>query len=135
MSFHIAVYIGPYAQWLVRRGRKPPRKYSEEPWYDSLIEEGGILDLESCDGLPEVKVGRVRYTRYRFTPKQDRSNHPPRQMYFHDGFADGDQDDWSWIVPKMEMDWFLETFAPELAILAAHFGSDPTPGWGAFTMF
>src|SRR5215470_16874923 len=112
MSFHLSLYIGPYAQWLVRRGRKPPRKDYEEPWYDSLIEahelgDDGILDLESRDGLPEVKVGRVRYTRYRFMPKQDRPNRPPRQMYFHDGFADGDGD-WSWVLPKMEMDWFLE---------------------------
>jgi hypothetical protein len=133
VSFHYSLYIGPYAQWLVRRGSKPPRKDWEEAWYDPLI-DGGILDLASRDGLPEVKVGRVRYIQYRFMPKQHRPNSPPRQMYFHDGSADGDED-WSWLLPKAEMDWFLEAFAPELTVLASHFGSDPTPGWGAFLVY
>ena len=127
MSFYFELHIGPYAEWRVRRGKKSLSRYYEEVWYESLI-EGKILTLITHDDLPEIKVGRVRYARYRFVPHQERPDAPPRRMAFPHGMAD--EEDWSWINPRAEMDWFSEAFAVELAVLATHFGEQPRMGWG-----
>ena len=129
MSWHFTLFIGPYAEWRRRLGKVPVRNAWEEPWFEPLI-EGGSLTLGMKDELPEIKVGRVRYAQYRFMPAQWRPNCPPRQMAFHDGMADRGNEDWSWINPRAEIDWFLEAFSAELNNLTAHFGAGPTVGWG-----
>lgn len=133
MSFYFTLYIGPYVEWKVRLGRKPLPSVSEEPWYETLL-AGQSLDLLEHDGIPEVKEGRVRYARYRFVPNQERPNAPPRSMSFVGGMANREED-WSWINPLAEMDWFSEAFADELAILEKHFGGPPRMGWGVETSF
>jgi hypothetical protein len=127
MSFHSTLYIGPWAEWRRPLGRKGAPVEDEEPWFKSLI-EGAILDLVSRDGIPEIKVGRKRYVQYRFLPRQKRPNAPPRPMSFFDG--SGSEEDWSWLNPRAEIDWFSEAFAEELNVLAAYFGELPIMGWG-----
>jgi hypothetical protein len=79
MSFYFTVYIGPYAEWRVRRGREAEPPVDEQPWYTPLIEEE-ILVLAQTDGIPQIKAGRARFAQYRFLPKQKQPNRPPREM-------------------------------------------------------
>src|SRR5262245_11871575 len=123
------LFIGPYAEWRVRLGKKTPLDYADEPWFDTLVCTG-ILSVATADGIPEIYVGRVRYALYRFLPSQERPDAPPRQMAFQCGLGVS-TGDWSWVNPRAEIDWFSEAFAPELAMLADHFGAPPSLGWGA----
>src|SRR5262245_26132241 len=129
MSFHFTLFIGPYAEWRVRLVGEEKVDLPES-LYSELIEEM-ILCLGTRDGIPEVTIDGVRCARFRFMPREARPDAPPRTMEFYDGGGAQERDaDWSWISPRAEMDWFSEAFAPELARLAAHFGEQPTMGWG-----
>jgi hypothetical protein len=131
MSYYFTVFIGPYAEWRVRLGKKAPRALEDlenEPWYESLRGALRLAFHDDGSDLPEVKVGRVRYAQYRFWPGAERRDRPPRTMALPKGYGNGE--DWSWINPRAELDWFSEAFASELATLATHFGAPPTLRWG-----
>jgi hypothetical protein len=130
MSYPFSVLIGPYAEWRVRKGKKRDTPLDELPWYEALIDSGEVFYVGGWDGVPEVKIDGVKYSVWLFMPNQKRKDCPPRQMAFHDGLTDNAFEDWSWINPRAEMDWFTEAFAAELAILAEHFGGPPNIGWG-----
>jgi hypothetical protein len=139
MSHPYSTFIGPYAEWRVKRARKGARpldqlSLDELPWYDSLVLSGGVFHLGGGDGVPIVKIDKVAYSVWRFMPNKKRPNRPPRQMHLDSGMLENDFEDWSWINPRAEMDWFTEAFAPELAVLAEYFGEQPTIGWGALSV-
>ena len=129
MSHPFTVFIGPYAEWQVHVSKVRRGPKDEDPRFEGFV-NGPILYLGDYEGLPKVKVGRLTYVVYRFMPDEHRPDRPTRQMQFYYGEPEGDCEDWSWINPRAEIDWFSEAFAAELSVLRGHFGEDPTLGWG-----
>lgn len=115
-----SVYVGPFAKFIVPEGEPkayPPRDESGEfLFWDDLIFDNG-LDWPRPAGsvycfMPEVEM---------------RPGYPQRKLHFFD-FIDGV--DLTSVDRSAEVEWFAATYAPELSVLASHFGTGPSLHWG-----
>jgi hypothetical protein len=117
MSVEQNVYLGPYAEWLVRVD-----EITDE--FQELAE--GILQTNAGMDLPPVvKVKRKEYHRFCFMPGESRGREPHWSIHDGDGI-----EDLRGIDMKAEIDWFATAFAVELGAVAEHLGRSPTLHWG-----
>jgi hypothetical protein len=128
MSVYSNLFVGPYAEWLVRTSKRLP-PFLNSPLDQSLIEG---MKLYWPDELPDVRRGGVRYHRYVFMPREARPEMPSRPLYFS-GKGGPDNigiQDLTEVDTRGEIDWFLRAFREELQALAEHFGGPPSLRWG-----
>jgi hypothetical protein len=118
MSISRTVYVGPYAQWLVKE-RVDRRALS-----NLLQSQDGAL-CSNALGLssepPEVEAEGGSRLCYCFVPDAHRPRQPQRELWFI-----GPPE----VKRNAEMDWFTSAFAPENQALAKFFAKPPTIRWG-----
>jgi hypothetical protein len=125
MSVLFSLYIGPHAQWLVK-------KRVDHGALRALLEANNGALYSNALGLsgepPEVQVKRARRLCYCFIPDTERPDQPRRQLWFTAVLEA--VEDLTEVERKVEMDWFASAFAGELQALADFFGEPATIRWG-----
>jgi hypothetical protein len=115
-------FVGPYAFWLVPKGRK-----RKPPWD---LEDEVLYQQRDLGDFPTVKQGRRHFERHCYMPRQSRSGQPREDMW-SGGEGPGTEDrDLTEVSPRAEIEWFAAAFAPELRALADYYGAPPTLRWG-----
>jgi hypothetical protein len=129
------LYLGPYAEWLLR-----PREYEAifplEPFWGHdpfwLLLDGKLVAAWSRGLPPEIKVRGKPRRRFPFIPYQFPPVRALRELRRDQGGVCGVADlrDLDGRSMQAEMTWFARTYAAELRQLGEHMGQAATLHWG-----
>jgi hypothetical protein len=125
-----SVYIGPYAEWLVRPDEPGPEL--EAVASGALLEDWGLSRTWGLSHPPEVEVEGVVCQRYCFVPDDGRPGQPTRRLYQTEA---GAVEDLRGIDSQAEIEWFAQAFRNELRALEKYYNRPPVLGWGVVTWF
>jgi hypothetical protein len=123
-----SVYIGPYAEWVVRPDEPSPEL--EAVAAGELLKGWGLARAWGRSYPPEVEVDGVVCQRFCFVPDDERAGQPRRQMYY---FEAGAVEDLREVDFQAEMEWFTQAFRNELRALEKYYNRPPRTGWGLVT--
>jgi hypothetical protein len=123
-----SVYIGPYAEWVVRPDEPSPELEAVAP--GELLKGWGLARAWGRSYPPEVEVDEVVCQRFCFVADDDRAGQPRRQLYHSEAGAIADL---RGVDAHAEMEWFARAFREELRALQTYYNRPPAIGWGLVT--
>jgi len=127
MSQWSTVYLGPYAEWLLKPGQQLSSDLAERL-------EGILSRNVAISDAPKVKVGRVSHRQVCYRPSGERAGRPSRPMSWGGDPIEADVTDLSDVSPQEEMEWFSQAYATELGALADCYKKPPRICWGVISM-
>jgi hypothetical protein len=131
MSVIHGVWVGPYAEWLVRPEEPEPNE--DELATGKISSTWGLTIAWGVSEPPEIKVAGVVCRRFCFVPKTTGRGRPrpKRQMNFsHEGDEGCGIEDLRGVDAQAEIEWFVRAFSKELKAVEKFYGRPPRFGWG-----
>jgi hypothetical protein len=136
MSTLHGVWVGPYAEWLVRPEEPDPEE--DKIATGKLSSTWGLSVAYGVSDPPETEVAGVVYRRFCFVPSTtDRGQgRPKRHMNFSGEGDDGcGIEDLRGVDAQAEIEWFMRAFSKELKAVEKFYDRPPRFGWGVVAWY
>ncbi len=122
------VFVGPFAEFLVRPEAPPP--HVSDVAEGKLLAAWGFSRAWGLSDPPTVAIDGVLYRRYCFVPRDRRPGQPQRPMDYSELGEGSGVEDLRGVDAHAEMDWLARAFREELRALEKFCGCPARLGWG-----